>query len=855
MAEGKKTTFTPAEVAQASGASRLDSWRIAGFFPPVAPPAPVAQEAVQGRQYDYSQGFNLLARPRQEESGNPSFQQLRNLADNYDLLRLVIETRKDQLVGLNWNIIGRDDDGEGVKKDDPRIKELEKFFRRPDGLMRWDEWLRVVVEDMLVIDAATVYPRKTKGSTVHSLEIVDGATIKLLINEDGRTPLAPEPAYAQIIKGLQAAHYTTDELIYKPRNRRSWKHYGLSPVEQIIMTVNIALRRQVSQLQYYTEGNVPEALAACPPEWGPEQVKEMQVIWDQLIGQMDQKRHMRFVPGGIDVKFTREPTLKDTFDEWLARIVCYAFSVSPQALIQMMNRATAETAAETAALEGLAPLQRWVKGLIDDIIEFHFGYDDLVFAWDDGKELDPKTQMEINTGYLTAGVIDAEEVRKDIGREPRNQPSANPATPSGAAPVPSSAPLSAEAGQPPVDGTAGAVAAAGAAPEPQLGPDGQPVPPQLGPDGQPLPTPVPGAAGGGAKVADAAMNGTQVSSLLEIVAQVASKDLPEETAKATIMAAFPSIPEETIDAMLVPLRNFEPPKPEPLLGPDGQPIAPGAATAPVDNDDGNAPSADAKPSPDDSKKPALAKAHTHGKAKLTAQQRKVMTDALRKALESLGASVASQIENLREDVTKSLAKVKDKDAKTKRILAKLDMSFEEIEDTLLSSLEIVSTSAAATALKSTGVKGKDPLNLANTRAEKWAANHAAELVKDLESSTREMLRGSILLAEQEGWSNEQLARELRDNYAFSKQRAETVARTELKAADSEGAIAGWRASGLTMKKEWLRSANDADCEVCEANEQQGPIDLDDSFDSGDDTSPAHPNCECVVVSVIEDEDQ
>ena len=30
------------------------------------------------------------------------------------------------------------------------------------------------------------------------------------------------------------------------------------------MSVNIALRRQLYQLQYYTEGNVPEALIALP---------------------------------------------------------------------------------------------------------------------------------------------------------------------------------------------------------------------------------------------------------------------------------------------------------------------------------------------------------------------------------------------------------------------------------------------------------------------------------------------------------------------------------------------------------------------------------------------------------------
>lgn len=859
MAEqGKKTAFTAGEVARAAG-GRLDSWTSAGFFPALPPQAPVAQET-QGRRYDYNQSFNIIRRPRTEEPGGASFELLRNLADNYDLLRLVIETRKDQLCGLSWNIVARNSEDK-IDGDDKRVQELEKFFRRPDGMLTWNEWLRELVEDLLVIDAPTIYPRQTLGGGLHSLEVMDGATIKILVDETGRVPMAPAPAYAQVLKGMPASHYTRDELIYKPRNRRSWKQYGFSPVEQIMMTVNIALRRQISQLNYYTEGNVPEALVSCPAEWTPEMVGEMQVTWDSLMtGQAEIKRQMKFVPGGMEVQFTREPTMKDAMDEWLARIVAYAFSVSPQALIQMMNRATAESAAETAQLEGLAPLQLWVKDLIDDIIENKFGYDDLVFEWDSGEELDPKAQAEIHAIYLTNGVVDIDEVRKDIGRDPRMSATAEPN--SGAVPV-------LDGGVRPPEGQsaapAGAVAAAGAAPE--TNPDGSPVEPQLGPDGQPL-APVPGApVVSEAKVADAAMNGAQVSSLLEIVSMVAAKDLPEGTAEAIMMAAFPAIPPETIKAMLVPLQNFEPPKPEPIVGPDGNPIAPGVPPAadgePVKPTKGKEADADAEP-------PVQPKAKTDKEekvekalkpAQLARKQRKQLTDAMRKKLAELGKDIARQVIELREEsVAEEFAKAKDsQDSNVRRLLAKFNISFEDIEESLLASLEVVSTVSATAALKQLKVAGSDALSLANTAAEKWAKARAAELIKsnsaggELAEATRDMLRSTIVQAEAEGWSNQHLAKELEGSYAFSKQRAETIARTELKAADSEGAIAGWRSTGLKLKKEWVRSANDADCDICADNEADGQIDLDASFSSGDDTSPAHPNCECAVLPVIEEE--
>jgi hypothetical protein len=60
----------------------------------------------------------------------------------------------------------------------------------------------MLIEEMLVIDATTIYPRYTKGGGLYSLDIIDGATIKPLIGEDGRAPEPPDPAYQQILKGV-----------------------------------------------------------------------------------------------------------------------------------------------------------------------------------------------------------------------------------------------------------------------------------------------------------------------------------------------------------------------------------------------------------------------------------------------------------------------------------------------------------------------------------------------------------------------------------------------------------------------------------------------------------------------------
>ena len=83
-----------------------------------------------------------------------------------------------------------------------------------------------------------------------------------------------------------------------------------------------------------------------PETWNPDQIRQFQAYWDSInAGDTGERRHAKFVPGGVAKTFipTREPALKDVFDEWLARVVCFAFSIPPTPFVQQINRATAET--------------------------------------------------------------------------------------------------------------------------------------------------------------------------------------------------------------------------------------------------------------------------------------------------------------------------------------------------------------------------------------------------------------------------------------------------------------------------------------------------------------------------------
>ena len=380
---------------------------------PGSPLGVSAPAFVKGRAYDFPVGVNTWLSPRQGES--VSYDILRGLAERYDLLRLAIETRKDQLSKLQWTIQAR----EGATVPEARLKELIRFFRRPDREHTWDPWYRGLLEDLLVVDAPCIWPRNTLKGDLYALEWLDGATISRKIGEDGRTPEPPDVAYQQIIKGAVAADYTRDELIFRPRNVRTHRLYGFSPVEQVVMTVNIGMRRQLHQLQYYTEGNIPEALIGVPATWQPHQIQAFQEYWDWLLaGDTAARRHARFIPGGMTVVQTKEGALKDEFDEYLARVICYAFSLPPTAFVKQMNRATAQQANESAQEEGLLPIMTWTKDLMDEIIEFRLLEPDAEFVWKQERQLDAKVQAEIDEIYVRIGVRNPADISEERGFEP-----------------------------------------------------------------------------------------------------------------------------------------------------------------------------------------------------------------------------------------------------------------------------------------------------------------------------------------------------------------------------------------------------------------------------------------------------
>jgi len=173
------------------------------------------------------------------------------------------------------------------------------------------------------------------------------------------------------------------------------------------------------QLQHFTEGNVPPGLLTAPEGWNVDQIRQFQEWFDSVLaGNTAARSRLVWAPSGAQYQAFKEAPYKDEFDEWLARIVCYAFSLPATPFTRQINRATAETAQDAALAEGLAPLLGWVKRLADHVIQDRMGHPDLEFAWAELGKIEPKVQAEVLAIYVKEGIKTRNEARELLGDDP-----------------------------------------------------------------------------------------------------------------------------------------------------------------------------------------------------------------------------------------------------------------------------------------------------------------------------------------------------------------------------------------------------------------------------------------------------
>ena len=414
------------------------------------------------RRWQYPVGTNLTVTPGATKLVD--FRTLRMLAKVYDIARRCIEIRRQEIAQMRWEVVARDP----KKEIEPeRLTALTNFFEYPDRIngRRWDGWIKTLLEEVFVIDALAVYPHPTwlpgrgpVGSDLFALEILDGSTIKPLLDIRGARPMPPLPAYQQILYGvprsemvsdiaaqdLPAApmadpdvflkpYFTGEELYYEVYNPTSDTPYGFSNLEQIIVNVNLALKRQQYWTAYFTEGTVPAGYIEVPEEWTAPMIREFEEGWNSLLaGDIAWKQRVKATPG----PFTPiRPVVGDgagvvAFDEWLAKITCIGFDVTPTELgldpkSGLGGTGWSEQQENVLYRKSLRPLTSWVEVILNEVLATWLRSPDLRFKFvfdeiEDALKKAQQFQIEFGTAQKTAN-----ELRTEQGLAPSPEDNAN----------------------------------------------------------------------------------------------------------------------------------------------------------------------------------------------------------------------------------------------------------------------------------------------------------------------------------------------------------------------------------------------------------------------------------------------
>lgn len=400
---------TPPPVSDALQAQGMST---SADFGPGTPIAPWHGYSTRPRAYDYPVGANINLRPR-AAYGRPSFDTLRAIIDAWDLARICINHKIDDLRSMEPLFLP----AEGAEGDvDTAVEAARAALEFPDRDLPFESWLSKWLEGVWRYDAGTLYRRRDRAGRVIGLEVVDGTTILPYIDGNGRKPRPPAPAYAQIIKGVGYEWLTTDDLIYAPFRPQLDSPYGLAPVESILLTANTDLRFQKYFLDYFTAGSLPGGFLHAPEDaTTPDQVAAWQDFWDALmLGDQEALRQIKVIPKSMDFTEVRNTPFDENFPIYLMRRCCAAFGVTPQDLgITLdVNRANGETQVDVQARVNTRPGKMFVEGVLSRYLQTDLGLP-VRIRLDDGQEREDR----LNEAKIWQIGIDSGMVGVDEGRE------------------------------------------------------------------------------------------------------------------------------------------------------------------------------------------------------------------------------------------------------------------------------------------------------------------------------------------------------------------------------------------------------------------------------------------------------
>lgn len=739
-----------------------------------------------------------------------------------------------------------------------------------------------------------------------SMEITGNAFVYATSERSGGLPtmlLPLMPHYTKVIPsetGMVAGYYygrdkyeiatlTPEEVChFKFRPNPLDPYYGLAPIAAALVESDLAHQATVSEWHRWQNGGRPDFAVKIDPAATVDQKKQIRAEIEAYTRGAAKCGNFLLLTGAEVMPLGFAPKEME-YLAGLARsdeLIWNAFGV-PQSLVKLndANLASSETGHVQYHKLTINPRCARIAETLTEFVLPIFGVEpgDMWFAFDDASDDAADDESMRLVSLTAAGIMTIDEARACEGLEPLEGGL-------GAIPRVGGQVLSLVAGDP--------LSSVG---------DGEPAKPD-GADVAPV-------------VEDAVsraepLNGAQVTALTSVITQVATGQLPIESAREVIAAAFPMLDAEMIEGILSPLRNFTPETavsdapPEPRLedaagdGNDGnseksaqagrgtgdkeQSIKDAASERGVGQHDGDRGNPEADNGKDsrvecplchrgsisENDEPA-AKSHVgcchkaigvgdgltfYGHRGITAKAAGSFTEnaaiekLARAFYQQLVAYYTSQSGRLLDDGPSATLKPTDGGL------------LELIERNLMD----LHNAGVLEGYKGQGASSANVPALTVAQAERYVGSYVPKLAQSISDDLAASLRDAVVNGMAQGQTYQQVAAEIQTVIPeMADWRAERVARTETSRAIGSGELAAWEQLGIDGK-EWILSGNA--CEFCEAIAAANPdpipitqpfarmgqvyggvtVTWEDIMVGG----TAHPDCGCDQAAVmLDDEDE
>ena len=378
-------------------------------------------------------GYNVTYSP--DKKIGIANSKLRAFADACPGIRIIIEQLKREFIGLEKDILPRDTKDEDLEKS-PEREKLRDFLVCPDPDQDLDlqQWEMQVLEDLLVIGAPAIWRMHNHGGEFAGLRPIDAALIAPYVTARGTQPKPPARAYSFSAYSLPYIAYTTDELIYKPMESRTWTPYGFGPVESTIAYVLVQIYRSLYYVNTYDRSDLPPGWITLPKDWTQKNVVDFaDAMALRFEGEQPERYHVRYMPAESKYQQAKQmPDWNYSFDEYLMRVFAWRVGVSASPIVKTTSLGKGSEGLQQEALAGgLRPIIKYIKRIFDKTLwddqtglttegeEFPRGFGNKDYEWQVTEEREENKQLKLteNKDLQENGAKTANEVRKDYGLE------------------------------------------------------------------------------------------------------------------------------------------------------------------------------------------------------------------------------------------------------------------------------------------------------------------------------------------------------------------------------------------------------------------------------------------------------